>query len=189
MGITTNINKVLKDIEKQQKKIQKAEVRALNRAGRDTQPQAKKLLRAKYNIKSSTINKAKQKPRKATKQRKLYLLRYQARRVNVKDYGLRQTKKGISWSVKKGRREKLLHGFKVGHNSPRPAKRIDKFGMIRTGEFKEITGTSKPFIKRETIKSVTGPSVPQLLKTKGVDRAVKTFFKKKFNKVLTSLLK
>ena len=189
MGITTNIDKIVADVKKQTRKINKAEVKALNKAGRDTHPEAKRQLRSRFNVKASAINKAKKRPRRATSTRKAYNLEYQASRLNVKDYGVRQNRKGITWQVEKGARTSMPHGFKVGHNSPRKATKIDRFGMIRTGIFKNVPGKRKPMIKRETIKSVTGPSVPQLLRTKNVDKKIQSFFRKKFKTVLNRLMR
>ena len=182
MAKTTNIDKVIRDFKKTSAAIRKAEVFALNRAGRDTHPEAKRQLKRDYRIKMRKVNQAKQSPKRATKNKERYILTYRDARINVKDYGLRQTKKAATWSVKRGKRIQLLHGFKVGHNSPNPAAKIDGFGMIRTGVFKVRN-------RREIIKSVTGPSVPQLLKAKGIDKRLNTFFKKKYTRVLAKRIK
>ncbi|MCK5012201.1 MAG: hypothetical protein KAS66_00115 [Candidatus Omnitrophica bacterium] len=208
MAKTTNIDQVIRDVKNTARTIRKAEVFALNRAGRDTHPEAKRQLRFSFMVKAGQVNKAKRPPKRATTTRERYLLVYQARRINVKDYGLRQTKKGITWSVKRGKRIELLHGFKVGHNSPSPAVKIDKFGMVRTGRFKSarfsgfqgsarrrnLLNPSKRARmsrkgKREVIKSITGPSVPQLLSSRGIDVRLQQFFLLKYRAVLDRKLR
>ncbi len=87
--------------------------------------------------------------------------------------------------MRKGKKDGRLHGFKVGDNSRQKARRIDKSGMVRVERFKVTQGKRKETIKKKTIKSVTGRSVPQFLKTKGVDKKLQVFSQKKFSTVFT----
>lgn len=169
IDLTREIKKVF---DEHKKIVDKAEVIALNRAGKSALAQTVIFIRKKYNIKASEL-KDQVKIVRATKGRKIFRLEVSHKALALVKFGAaRQTKKGVNVTVVKGARQSIPSAF------------ITDVGKGRhKGVFKR-TGKS-----RLPIKELYGPSAMQLMSSKEAQAEIERVFSEKFEKELASAIK
>lgn len=169
IDLTREIKKVF---DEHKKIVDKAEVIALNRAGKSALAQTVIFIRKKYNIKASEL-KDQIKIIRASKSKKVFRLEVSHKALALVKFGAaRQTKKGVNVTVIKGARQSLPSAF------------ITEVGKGRhKGVFKRV---GKP---RLPIKELYGPSAMQLMSSKEAQAEIERVFNEKFEKELASAIK
>ena len=147
----------------QRKQIEKAEIIALNRAGKSALAQTVIHIRKTYNIKSSDL-KNEIKVSRATKGAKRFRLTVTHKGLALVKFGsARQTKKGVNVTVKKGGRQSIKSAF------------ITEVGKGRhRGVFKREGKARLP------IKELFGPSAMQLMSSDEAQKHIEKIFQEKF---------
>ena len=169
INLTAEIKKVFNEHRKQ---IEKAEIIALNRAGRSALAQTVMFIRKAYNIKSSDL-KNEIKISAAKKGAKRFRLSISFKAISLVKYGsARQTKEGVNVSVRKGTRDTYKSAF------------ITEVGKGRhKGVFKR---TGK---ERLPIKELYGFSAQQLFSNEVAEEYINKIFQEKFEIELIRAMK
>ncbi|MFM0243794.1 phage tail protein [Paraburkholderia sediminicola] len=157
---------------------QKAVIRALNKTATQARTAASVEVRgAGYNIKASAIKKSFV-IKRASRGNLVVVLTATGARIPLINYGARQTKSGVSFSVKNGRKT-MRHAFiatmKSGH-----------IGVFeRTGKgHKKVVRNGKTVRTGLPIKELLGPSIPQSLANEAVEKALMAKIRSVFPKIL-----
>ncbi|MEE9432213.1 MAG: hypothetical protein V3V16_14280 [Melioribacteraceae bacterium] len=160
--IGKEVSKVFKSI---QRDIDKATVYALNESAKSALVHTIDKLRETYNVKKAGINKL-VKIRKATFKKQEVVLSFQDKFMGLQYFSARQTKKGITYGVKHGKRDLLESAFFVRKDSNTKKK-------VLRGVFKR-KGKERLPIK----KIYTGVNPGKVLTTdQSLDRMTIDFFK------------
>lgn len=170
-GITASMARYVGDQKK-------AVVRALNKTAQQARTAAAAEVHiAGYNIKSSAIKKSFS-IKKATRGNLVAVLMATGRPIALINYGARQGKTGVSVQVK-ANRTVLRHAFIAtmpnGHRGV--FERIGK-------QHKKVVRHGKPIRTGLPIKELFGPSIPQSLANKAVQKALIAKIKQKFPEIL-----
>ena len=139
------------------KLVKKAEPRAINKTGKMARTEQSKDIRKTYNITAQRLNKELEKvsgPNRATVSKPRAVIRAKKltkRNPGLQHYKATQTKKGVSYRIRKDKgRQKLPHAFKA------TMSRGGEGVFVRTGK------------KRLPIVRKTGPSVVQMMERIGI---------------------
>lgn len=140
------------------KLIDKAVPRAINKTGQMARTEQSKEIRKIYNIKAKRLNEELEKvsgPNRATVSKPRAIIRAKKltkRNPGLQHYGAKQTKKGVSYRVRKDKgRQRLPRAFTA------TMARGGEGVFVRTG------------IKRLPIVRKTGPSVVQMMERVGIE--------------------
>lgn len=167
---------LMRDIKKvfneHRKQVDRAEIVALNRAGRSALAQTVMFIRKAYNIKASEL-KDQIKISPAKKGAKRFRLTVSHKGLALVKFGsARQTKSGVNVTVKKGGRQSIKSAF------------ITEVGKGRhKGVFKR---EGKP---RLPIKELFGPSAMQLMSSDQAAEYINKIFQEKFEIELIRAMK
>lgn len=170
-GITASLTKYVGE-------QQLAVVRALNKTAMETRTAASVEVRgAGYNIKSSAIKRSLA-IKRASRGNLVVMLTATGKRIPLINYGARQTKRGVSFSVKNGR-QTLRHAFIATMQSGHVGvfQRIGK-------EHKKVVRNGKKIRTGLPIEELTGPSIPQSLANGAVNKALMAKIREKFPQIL-----
>jgi hypothetical protein len=160
INLTGDIKNVFSE---HRKKVERAEIVALNRAGRSALAQTVMFIRKVYKIKSSDL-KNEIKISTASKGRKRFRLTVTHKGLALVKFGnAAQTKAGVSVAIKKGARQSFKSAF------------ITEVGKGRhRGVFK------REGKKRLPIKELFGPSAMQLMSSDQAAEYINKIFQEKF---------
>ena len=160
IDLTRGISKVFSE---HRKKVERAEIVALNRAGRSALAQTVMFIRKAYNIKSSDL-KNEIKISTASKGRKRFRLTVTHKGLALVKFGAaKQTKSGVNVTVKRGGRQSFKSAF------------ITEVGKGRhRGVFKRESKARLP------IKELYGPSAMQLMSSDEAQKHIEKIFQEKF---------
>jgi hypothetical protein len=111
-GIEVDFGAFFPIMEQYPKLTQKVMPPSLNRTGLAAKTAASRALRGIFNIKQKRINKAIDQL-KARRNSFLFQLRVRSRGIGLINFGARQTTKGVSYAILKGRRNTIKHAFKA----------------------------------------------------------------------------
>jgi hypothetical protein len=161
MSVTISKSDIIKLISND---LDRAKVMAINRATNTTVARMKDIITNKYNIKKKDIV-SKVNIIKANKNRNESRIIIPHRPLGLIYFSARQTKKGVSYSIRKGIRLTRLHAFilEVGRNINGAASRqvFERYGdkILRVVLLKSHkTGLQR----RQRIRKVTGMSISQM---------------------------
>jgi hypothetical protein len=157
---------------------QKAVIRALNKTATQARTAASQEVRGVgYNIKASAIKKSFTINR-ASRGNLVVVLKATGRQIPLINYGARQTKSGVSFSVKNGRKV-LKHAFIATMQS-------GHLGVFeRTGkQHKKVVRNGKALRTGLPIRELFGPSIPQSLANEAVEKALMAKIRQKFPQIL-----
>lgn len=159
VDVQSNIREVVANFGRKADAIRdKATVRALNRALDATATQANRKVRERYNVRAAAVARAMEKKRAFGAQAALAAtLVFRGRRMNLLDFGARQTKVGVSVKVKVDGPRKVLPGTFIATNT--------HSGF--TGVFRRVGKSRYP------IKNLRSVSIPQMVRTEVVMKALK----------------
>lgn len=180
VNVTSNANSVIMEMQAMATEMrEKATVRALNKTMEQVRTQASRAVRAEgYNLKAATI-KAAMKMHRARAGQLWARLVASGKPVPLMQYGARQTRKGVSVNVQKGR--KLI-----------PGAFIARMRNGRVGVFvRDEKAARRPRMKSNKyadlpIRELFGPSVPAGLANAKVQEALQRLIEEKFPQILAS---
>lgn len=188
LDIKTNAKEITASLTGYIGNQQIAIVRALNKTAVSARAAASQEVRhSGYNIKASAI-KSSFSIRKATGNNLEVILTATGKPIGLINYGARQTKRGVSVSVK-GSRKILAHAFiatmKNGH-----AGVFERIGMAR---MKGMQGTKigkrgKALRANLPVRELFGPSIPDAVANPIVQAAIMKKLKEKFPQILEAEL-
>ena len=151
--------------------VRDATSRALNKAAAQTKTQASKSIRQIRNLKAGTVNKQ-MRVRKASRVKAESAVIATGAAIPLRDYGARQTARGVTFRVNKGKRSLLRGAFIV--------RSIGQHVFTRKGKKRlpiiKRVGPSLPstFIRKEVVRAMRGKVrevYPRLIK-KEVEREI-----------------
>ena len=158
----------------QRKQIEKAEIIALNRAGKSALAQTVMFIRKGFNIKASDL-KDQIKITRANKGRKIFRIEVTDKALALIKYGTpNQTKKGVMVTVRKGKRELYKSAFKI---DPKYLKRGKENVFRRIGK------------ERTPIRVLWGPTAMDLFSSSKAEAFIDSIFQEKFEKELIAAMK
>lgn len=148
------LDKFKREMQESPNAVRRATVSALNKLAQQGMNTGSRKLREEYNLKAGDIKKRVQIEKAKPNQLISIIVSRGSRRTPILYYGARQTKKGLSVSIKKGSRKVITHGFistmKSGHTG----------GFIRRGK------------TRLPIDELYGPSVTHLFGSKKIQETI-----------------
>lgn len=158
----------------------KAIVRALNKTAAQAKTEASRAVRAAgYNIKASAIKRSFS-VKRATESNLEVRLNATGKPITLINYGARQTKKGVSVTVKGGRTV-LRHAF-IGKMGNGHTGVFERTGAALLGKKAMVNGVLRRV--NAPIKELYGPSIPDSLANAAVQTALMKKIKDKFPEVL-----
>ena len=135
------------------KDIPRALARALNKVGKLTHTKILKRIASEYTVTQRELKKRNISLRKAHFKNLTAIIRISGRRIRLLAFKAKQTKKGVTYKIKKTGRRKLVYGFK--ESPPESGKPTTMPGGHR-GVFKRKGRKRLPIIE------LYGPSVPAI---------------------------
>lgn len=180
VNVRSNINEVLMDLQAASREMQEiAVVRALNRTADQVRTQASRAVRdAGYNLKAATI-KANIKIKRATAGNLRATVVASGRPIPLIQYGARQTGKGVTVNVQKGR--KLIAGAFI---ATMPSGHKGVFVRGAGNVHKRVARNGKVSWHGLPIRELFGPSIPDGLANKSVQEALQQLIVDKFPQIL-----
>lgn len=166
--------------------VQRAAVRALNRAADSTKSNAIKTIRDKYNIKRNILA-DRMKVNKANKNKLISELVVTGKRLGLFLYGAREIKKGVSVEVIKGQRKLLKGAFIKPWRSGEKERWVFFRKKLGTSHQRRYKGKMRNVFRvgRVPREVLFGPSVPQLFGSRKVIEVIlkytTTYVKERFN--------
>lgn len=142
----------------------KAAASALNKTAAQVKTQASRMIRERYNIKASDVNKTLTISR-ATQYRLQAALRSRGGRIPLIAFGARQVRQGTSVAVVRGQRKVVRHAF---------------IATMRSGHRGVFMRKGKARLPIEEKKSL---AVPQMLGTKAILQRIRDFYAMKLPEV------
>lgn len=162
MAFSRISREIKKIFDEQENKLNRAEVIALNRAGRSALSQTIKFIRDTYNIKAKDLR-DEIKISAANKQNRKFKLKVSHKAIGLIKYGAKQNNKGVRFTEKKGERKFYKSAFITG-------VRGTKSKSTHTGVFKRVGKSRLP------IKELYGPSAMQLMSSKEAQQFIEKVF-------------
>ena len=171
INLTGEIKKVFSE---HKKKVERAEIIALNRAGRSALAQTVMFIRKGFNIKASDL-KDQIKITRANKGRKIFTITVSDKALALIKYGNpNQTKKGVNVTVRKGKRELYPSAFII---EKQHLKRGDRGVFKREGK------------SRLPIRRLWGPTAMDLFSSSKAEAFIDKVFQERFQKELIAAMK
>ncbi len=183
VSYTTNIKDVINDFEKAARDTPKAVVNALNKTIAKVKTQAsKEVLSAGYKLKSADI-KASIKILEASTGRLRAEAVASGRSIPLIKYGAVDMRpEGVRVNVLNGRKT-LAHAFIANTKNGRQV-----FERVKGGKHKKVMKDGKAIWSGLPIRKLNGPSIPDALRNKAVERAVTELIVKDFPRIFASQL-
>ena len=169
---------LMRDIKKvfneHRKQVDKAEIIALNRAGRSALAQTVMFIRKGFNIKASDL-KDQIKITRANKGKKVFTITVSDKALSLMKYGTpNPTAKGVKVTVRKGNRELYPSSF------------IIKGEHLKRGETAIFKREGK---SRTPIRKLWGPTAMDLFSSSKAEAFIDNIFQEKFQKELIAAMK
>lgn len=178
VSVRSNLDQVTAHFrELQDGVVDKATVRALNRALDQSATAANREIRKVYNVKASAVSSAMKKQRAARLRSGVReaVLKIRGGRIGLVEFDARQTKEGVTVLIKKGEGRKLIrHAFLTTVNVQRSSWRPTSFSYrgvyIRVGR------------ERYPIKALKSITIPQAFAAEVVLEAVRAVARESFTR-------
>jgi glutamate dehydrogenase/leucine dehydrogenase len=176
ISIKQNIDKYVNTYLKEVKRvIDKATISATNKTARQASTAAKKAVREKYTIPANKLNEA-TKIQTAKPKRPAAIIRVTGKRLSLGLYrALQSKKKGASAMIIKGKRVTIPGDLTLGNKT---------FKATMKSGHKGIFYRISP--KRLKIHERTGPSAPDLMRSRQSTNAVKKYVKDNYERIYAS---
>jgi hypothetical protein len=179
VNVRSNADKAIFDLLSAASEVPEATVRALNKMADQVKVSASREIRAAgYGLKAADIKKA-LKVRRASKDNLTATVVASGRPLPLMQYGARQTSKGVSVNVSKGRKviaEAFIATMPSGHKGVfvrEPGARHKKVGQGKQASWHALP-----------IRELFGPSVPGVLSNDAIQGAIQSLIMEKFPKLL-----